>query len=63
MSLRPLFGGDEGWGGPGTRRRSRLSAVLGQGLVDHRAELEARLRTADVPQGGAVCRPCRCSRR
>ena len=50
MSLRPLFGGDEG---PGTRRRTRLSAVLGQGLMDHRAELEARLRTANVPQGGA----------
>ena len=41
MSLRPLYGLDEA---AGTRRRSRLTAMLSQGLVDHREELAERLR-------------------
>ena len=49
MSLR-LFYGDQG---TNTRRRSRLTDVLSQGIVDHRAELEERLRTREVPRGAA----------
>ena len=53
MSLR-LFYGDESR----ARRRaavasSRLDAVLGQGLVDHKEELERRLRLHQVPRGAA----------
>ncbi len=49
MSLR-LFYGDQG---TNTRRRSRLTDVLSQGIVDHRAELEERLRVREVPRGAA----------
>ena len=61
MSLRLFYGRDRGGpvasasgGAEGPRRRSvgsRLSAVLGQGLLDHKEELEKRLRTGDVPRG------------
>jgi len=56
MSLR-MLGWDEGQ----TRRRvatsARLSAVLGQGLVDHRDELEKRLKSAGVPMGPSGYEP------
>ena len=52
MSLRLLGVGRD----DATRRRSassRLNSVLGQGLLDHKEELERRLHTRGVPQGDA----------
>ena len=52
MSLRLLGLGDN----DNPRRRpaaSRLNSVLGQGLLDHKDELEKRLQTRQMPQGDA----------